>query len=274
MKLNTGLLVTLCGLLLLSACKPKQSPTEASFKQLKKDFTTRDIGNLLYGANYSEEKEEWKWINRDSSLYSGDMSLTDTVFIGQINLVDTFTINGVSQLAVVANEFPDVKCETCSPAICLYTFEMDGDTAWRLKQKRLIDFIGTLFTPPTGEVIELGKELYGLKFEPVYNDQGYTTGTLYLYLYGKDTISEVVKVSDAYQNNSGSFEAQQGKEFEYNTYIIVTDTTKPVFDIALVREGTYLDLNKGIDIDEISDTVSYTFDGKVYKPLRETLTVQ
>lgn len=213
-------------------------------------------------------------MNTDSSLYSGDMSVNDSVFIGQINLIDTFTINGTQQLAVITNEFADVKCETCSPAICLYTFEMTSDTAWKLTQKRLIDFIGTLFAPPTGEVYALGKEMYGLKFEPVYNDQGYTTGTLFLYLYNKDSITEVLKITDAYQNNSGSFEAQQGNEFEYNTYIVVTDTTKPVYDIAMVREGTYLDLNKGIDIDEISDTVSYSFDGSAYKPLRETLIVQ
>jgi hypothetical protein len=269
MKPNRCLVVlVIATLIALQACKPKPAAEQPKPKVLSPNFTTQDIGNLLYGTNYNTEKEEWSWVNRDSSLYMAEMSASDSLFIGQINLIDTFTIKGNPHLVVVANEFPNVKCDACSPAICMYLFA-STDTGWVLTQKRLIDFIGSLYNPPTAEAIDLGKEVYGYKFEPVYNDQGYTSGTLQMYMYKDENITDVLKVTEAYQNNSGSFEASEGKEFEYNTYIVTTDTTKPVYNIALVREGTYIDINKGIDVDDISDTVNYTFNGTKYVPVSE-----
>lgn len=190
--------------------------------------------------------------------------LSNQDFKTNIILNTPFNEKGVvKQLVVTQSKDPTADCHSCAPIVGISIFKQIKNN-WSLENKiNYVEKIGTWGTAPKPELIEIGKDNYGLAFESGYTGMGLVTSMMYI--VGKvDKQYKVVHIQDnTYEDNSGICGTESRQPcYSYKAKLSLVKNNKLFYPITFTYTGN--ELNDRDKIVSANKTQKYIFSKEKY----------
>jgi hypothetical protein len=209
----------------------EQTPSSA----FSGEFSVEKALRLLYGADRVVVAD-------NGAVYAEIQSTQFTKRGGAIdatvrpNLAAPYRQSGTDKYILITETSPTdpaYHCHACPTLIGGAVFLRAGDT-WKAEtEQETITFIGSFASAPSGELVQIGPDAYGVLFRDTYVGQGYFTDWTHVIAVVGESFKTVLTLAAA--SGPVSSEAATG----YSSEIEFVPSEHPVYyDVRVVTNGT------------------------------------
>lgn len=178
----------------------------------------------------------------------------DENFMTNILFTKQFQEKGQPKQIVVTQSRDDTSdCHSCAPIIGIAVFKSEKNK-WVVSDKlQYIAKIGTWGHAPTPQLIEIGKDNYGLIFEDGYTGMGITTGSTDILGKVNGKYKVLLTQLNTYEDNNGSCGKEVNRDcYTYDSKINFEKNNQPFYPINFTYKGTKLnDKDKAIAFNQV-----------------------
>ncbi len=169
-------------------------------------------------------------------------------YMTSVVLNKSFNENGkLKQILVTQSKDKTSECHGCSPIIGISTF-VKNNNKWIIENKLdYVEKLGTWGKSPKPDLVEIGKNNYGLIFEDGYTGMGMTTNRTYIIGKVNNKFKTILALDNTYTDNAGAC-GEELKQLCYkfnSTYSFIKNNDK-FYPLTFTYKGTNTDGNEKI----------------------------
>lgn len=248
---------------------PVIKPDTPPGKRFAGEFAVGKALELVYGS-YDYQKKYTRRQLTAEDLKGSDRPIDfnlGTVYTGP-NLIKSFVQGGVQRYFLTTETVPArYDCHACAPLIGAATFSRQGD-GWQLDaETKAISTMGSWGTGPGGDLIKIGPDKYGVKFNIGSSGQGETGEAVVIIAENGQSLREILVIDEYSGDNGGACGEGLPACWKYSSRMDFEPGANPEYhDVKVTTSGTRPDGNGNIR--RANSVKKYTsVDGK-YVPVK------